>query len=146
MNQSGVLLVITTGLLNEIETDDELLGAVAHEVGHDYFSEYSKYSEHLFLRVKLNGKEKALLRQFENALAIIELQCDAFSAISMAYLGYNPYAFTEFVKRVSLKFPVDPKAYHPTPKMRREVVLGVVPKAKNQLLKTGRKPLDLLMQ
>ncbi len=132
INQSGAILVMTTGLLNELVSDDELLGLVAHEVGHDYFSEYSKYSEHLFLYTKLKGKETVLLRHFAQVLAILELQCDAFAAITMGHLGYDPSAFTSAVIRMNEKFPVDPEAYHPKPFMRKRVVSGVVMTVENE--------------
>ncbi len=127
MSNSGVVIVITTGLLTEVKNDDELLGFVAHEIGHEYFAEYTKYSEHLFKTIILAGdKEKALRRQFANALAILELQCDAFSAISLTHLGYNPIAFIEGLERMHKKFPTDPKTYHPPDEMRRRVVSEVI--------------------
>ena len=132
INQSGVMLVMTTGLLNELKSVDELLGLVAHEVGHDYFTEYSKYTEHLFLYAKLNGKETALIRYFAQVLAILELQCDAFAAITIGHLGYDPRAFTIAVIRMNKKFPVDPEAYHPKPFMRQRVVSGVTASVKSE--------------
>ncbi len=121
-NQSGIFLILTTGLLAEIRSDDELLGFIAHEIGHDYFAEYSKYSEHLFLTIRERSAEKALLRHFAKILAILELQCDAFAAITMKYLGYSPVAFSIAAQRMSKKYPVDPAAYHPTSQNRRDVV------------------------
>ena len=126
------MLVMTTGLLSELESDDELLGLVAHEVGHDYFSEYSKYTEHLFLYTKLRGREASLIRHFANVLAILELQCDAFAAITMGHLGYDPSAFTLAVIRMNKKFPVDPEAYHPKSFMRERVTSGVVTSVKSE--------------
>ena len=141
MNQSGVVLVISTGLLLETESDDALLGFIAHEVGHEYFIEYSKYSEHLFVTVKLNGNERALSRHFAHILAILELQCDAFAAITLAHLGYHPTAFAEAAERISGKFPVDPKAYHPSATMRKRVAREVLPKTLNQTGKQKFSPL-----
>ena len=123
--QSQYVLVITTGLLQEVQSDDELLGFVAHEVGHDYFMKYSLYAEPLYVKVKLTKSDTALHRNVANLLAIIELQCDAFSAITMAYLGYQPSAFTLAAQRMSEKFPVDPESYHPSTSMRVKVTRGV---------------------
>jgi predicted Zn-dependent protease len=38
MNDSGVLLMVTTGLIERATSDDEILGVVAHELGHDIHS------------------------------------------------------------------------------------------------------------
>ena len=138
INQSGVMLVMTTGLLKELSSDDELLGLVAHEVGHDYFAEYSKYSEHLFLSVYQKRKESAFIRHFAHVLAILELHCDAFASITLEHLGYNPTAFTSAVIRMNEKFPVDPEAYHPKPFMRKRVASSVIPATKEKQKKKAR--------
>jgi hypothetical protein len=47
MSASGVALVVSTGMIKRARSDDELLGYVAHEVGHEFFSTYSIYSKYL---------------------------------------------------------------------------------------------------
>jgi len=127
MEHSGVALIITTGLILEAKTEDEILGFVAHEIGHEYFSIYTRLSEQLFVAVHKNGREKALSRHFAKILAILELQCDAFAALTLYHLGYNQRAFTEAAERFSGEFPADPEAYHPKSKVRRRFVEKLVP-------------------
>lgn len=45
---SGAVLIISTGLLRRAESDDELLGFLAHEVAHSFFSERSVAAKELY--------------------------------------------------------------------------------------------------
>lgn len=69
-SDSGVVIVITTGALMEVKNDDELLGVIAHEVGHEYFAQYSIYTRHLLKEVSDTGKEQALIRHLSEIMMI----------------------------------------------------------------------------
>lgn len=56
---SGVILYITTGLFADAESDDEILGYVAHEVAHEYFAEYSDYTK---VSVQTGSTKRATFR------------------------------------------------------------------------------------
>jgi len=126
MSDSGVVLVITTGALLEVSSDDEFLGFIAHEIGHEYFGIYSIYLKHLLQKVSDRGRESALVHNLRKMLAIIELQCDAFAAITLAFAGYDPVVFIDALERFAAKYKEHPMAYHPPVGMRRQVALGVV--------------------
>jgi hypothetical protein len=127
MSDSGVVLVISTGLINETQNDDELLGFLAHEVGHEYFQKYSIYSKHLLSLVEENGKEKALTRHLSAFLLILEAQCDAFAAITLSHLKYNPIAMANFLERTAKKFPHHSSDSHPSDSIRRNIISKVIP-------------------
>jgi hypothetical protein len=124
-SDSGVVLVITTGALIEVENEDELIGLIAHEVGHEYFAQHSIYARYLLEKI-VDKKEIALVRHLSEVLSLLELQCDAFAAISTAYLGYDPFAFRNWLERVAKKFPDHSKGLHPKESVRREIVVGVL--------------------
>lgn len=121
-----VVVVLTTGTLLKVESDDELLGFIAHEVGHEYFAQYSIYTKHLLQMINDTGREAALLRSLNRMLALIELQCDAFAAITLTYAGCDPIAFIECMERFAKKFPKHPIDFHPCEIVRRRVVAGVL--------------------
>ncbi len=133
---TGTLLFISTGFLIEAESVDTLLGAVAHEIGHEYFTQYSIYTKHLFRLVKSNGNEQALEKKFINVLKILELQCDAFAVITLAHLKFNPFSFIEDLEKMMKRYPEDPKGFHPKIGIRKRVVKGILPIT----LKSSRKP------
>lgn len=124
---TGTVLFISTGFLQEAINDDEILGTISHEIGHEYFIEYSLYTKHLLKLVRANGNEIALAKKIGDSLALIELNCDAFAAITMSYLGYNPSAFIEGLERVGKKFKPKAKEIYPSEVIRRQVVENVVP-------------------
>jgi hypothetical protein len=123
---SGTSLYLSSELLLEIESVDELLGAVAHEVGHEYFTEYSIISNHLLTLVR-NGKETALERKLGDFLAIIELECDAFSALTLTHLGYDPTAFLDRLDNITKRFKVQVNSVHPPSNIRRQVIESIIP-------------------
>jgi Peptidase family M48 len=128
MSDSGVLLVVSTGLFVQAESVDEVLGYIAHEVGHEYYLHYSVYAKYLLNLVESKEKEPALMRKFNEVLSLIELESDAFSAITVAHLGFDPTAFIAGFERVEGKYAAKGKPYHPSIAVRRQVVESVVPK------------------
>ncbi|MGI8468921.1 MAG: M48 family metalloprotease [Pyrinomonadaceae bacterium] len=123
---AGVVLILTTGLFSEAQNDDEILGYIAHEIGHEYFTDYTIFTKHLFELVKSNGRERALSQRFADVLAILELECDAFAAITLSYLGYDSLAFIEGIERTAKKYKTVSDNLHPPAEMRRKVVTGVL--------------------
>jgi len=129
MSDSGVALVVTTGMLRSATSDDELLGYVAHEIGHEYFRDYSIYSRHLIQLINDEGKEPVLTRRMAENMAIIELQCDAFAGLTLTDLGYQPSAFISGIERTAHDFPNYSTGFHPPAAERRKVVEGILPAA-----------------
>lgn len=128
MADSGVVLVISTGAVASAASDDELLGYVAHEIGHEYFVKYSVAANYL-RRVLADGRhEPALTRKTAEALALIELQCDAFAALTLAATGRNPLAFISGYERMERDYPLFLAEQHPPDKARRQVVSSILPK------------------
>jgi len=127
MSDSGVVVVITTGMLSKITNDAELEGLIAHEVGHEYFAQYSIYTKYLFQKVTDSGNEIALKRNLSKLLMLLELQCDAFGALTSFHLGYDPLAFIDCLERVAKKFPNHSTNFHPVEEVRRRVVSSLFP-------------------
>ena len=97
MNDSGVLLMVTTGLIERASSDDEILGVVAHELGHDiHWRRTARARQTLELREHGAGTE-LMARQAREELAKIELECDAFSAITLAAMGRDPGVFGRYL-------------------------------------------------
>jgi predicted Zn-dependent protease len=129
MSDTGVVLVVSTGTILRVESDDELLGYAAHEVGHEFFARYSIATRYAFKTVVDSGREPALTEKLKEILAIIELQCDAFAAITIASLGYDPLESVRGLERTARDFPGFSTAGHPPNNVRRQVTAGVVPPA-----------------
>jgi len=129
MSDSGVVLVVTTGMIQQATSDDELLGYAAHEIGHEYFVFYSVESRHLIQTISERGKERALHRRMEEMLSLIELQCDAFAAITLARLNRNPLEFIRGIERVEQHYSQQNWNGHPFVELRRRVVEGVAPRS-----------------
>lgn len=126
-SDTGVVLVISTGMIERAASDDELIGYVAHEIGHEYYARYSIYSKHLLKLIAENGRETALGRKYLEALAIIELQCDGFAVIALNMLGYNSLSFIEGFEKTSRDFPGHSYGYHPPDEQRRKLVEQLIP-------------------
>jgi hypothetical protein len=129
MADSGVLLMISTGMVERAQSDDELLGYAAHETGHEFFVKYSVATNYLQSTIMAGGNEPVLARRAAELLAIIELQCDAFAALTLASLGYNPREFVKAIEQDSRDFPDYRTRAHPAEAERRKVVEDVVPAA-----------------
>jgi predicted Zn-dependent protease len=127
MSDSGVLLVVTTGMIENAASDDELLGYAAHEVAHEYFVFYSVESRHLLQTISDRGNEPALKRKMADVLTLTELQCDAFAALTLSALQYNPTDFIQGLERIDAAYPTIRKDNHPPTMIRRRVVESVAP-------------------
>lgn len=126
--ESGVVLVVSTGLIAKTESDDELLGLVAHEIAHEYFTEYSFYTKQILKAIEEGNQESVLERKYLEALSLIELHCDAFAALSLASMNYQPVSFIEFIERIDAEITKEKINFHPTPQVRKAVVQRILPK------------------
>lgn len=127
MNDSGVLLMVSTGLIERASSDDELLGHIAHEVGHDLFWRRTAQARGL-LEIYRTGNSTSLLKQrATQELGKIELECDAFSAITLASMGRNPLTFGRYLEMIEHDFPdyLDPNL--PPVALRAKVIESVAP-------------------
>ena len=71
MADSGVVLLMTTGLILGASSDDELLGYAAHEIGHEYFVHYSVMTQHLLKTVTGKGNEPVLRRKLAELFCLV---------------------------------------------------------------------------
>jgi hypothetical protein len=140
---TGTVLFISTGFLLEAESVDEILGSVAHELGHEYFTEYSIITKHLIGLTKIDGSKTALTNKFGEVLSIIELECDAFSSLTLAYLGYDPTAFINGIERMTGKYKAKLNSLHPATNLRRQVVENVIPSI---LIKENNRKVSLYLR
>lgn len=129
MTDSGVVIVISTGILKEAESDDEILGLISHEIGHDYYLPYSIDTKQFLEQVKANDREPFLIRHSQELLTIIEYECDAFSAVTLAYLGYRPIAFLDKLEKWQRQFPnnIREGGIHPALDKRRGFIKAILP-------------------
>jgi hypothetical protein len=127
MSDSGVALIITTGMIERATSDDELLGYVAHEIGHEFFATWSVPAKQLLHIASTNLNERAITRKMAEVLALIELDCDAFAALTLVALKRNPLAFIEGLERTGKDFPAYAGNNHPLDTSRRSVVSGILP-------------------
>lgn len=126
-SDTGVVPVISTGMFGRAESGNELLGYAAHEVAHEYFASYPILSKHLLKPVVESGKKEAIERKPSRTPAIVELQCDAFAAATLAHLGYNPLFFIEGMEDIGRDFPAYRVGFDPFNAVRRRTVEQVVP-------------------
>jgi predicted Zn-dependent protease len=81
---AGTWIAISTGLLEHVQTEDQLCALVAHELGHQYFiTEFWNAYE---------ANDLAGMRQ-------LELACDAIAAVTLIALGKDP---SELEKALSM--------------------------------------------
>lgn len=134
MSDSGVVLIISTGLLSRVRTDDELLGYTAHEIGHEFFRDYSVYTKFLLRLVADRGNEPDLDRHLKHMVTLLELHCDAFAAVTLGALGYNPSEFIRGLELTAHDYPQYDQANHPPASQRRKVVEHIVPTSALRIL------------
>lgn len=129
MSDSGVVLVFSTGMIQRAQSDDELLGYTAHELAHEYYAKYSVYSRYLLTLVRKEGNEPVLSEHLRKFLSLIELQCDAFAALKLNELGYDPIAFIDGLELSANDFPDVRSGNHPPLTQRRALVLALTNKS-----------------
>jgi hypothetical protein len=127
MNDSGVLMMISTGLIERAKSDDEILGHAAHEIGHDLFWRRTAHARQL-LELYQNAQATELqVREAKEDLAKIELECDAFSSLSLAVMGRNPVPFGQYLLDVERDFTDYLPEYLPAVADRVQVIKAVTP-------------------
>ena len=128
MNDSGVILMFSTGMLERATSDDDLLGHTAHEVGHDLFWRRTAQARQALELYRTKGVGTALTeRQALDELLKIELECDAFSAITLAAIRRNPLPMVRFHEAVGRDYPDYTRPDLPPDVLRAKVIEGVVP-------------------
>jgi hypothetical protein len=127
MNDSGVIMMVSTGLIARAMSDDEILGHAAHEIGHDLFWRRTAHARQL-LELYQSGKATELqAKEAREDLAKIELECDAFSSLSLAVLGRNPILFGQYLLDVERDFTDYLPEYLPAVADRAQVIKVVIP-------------------
>lgn len=122
ISDTGIVLAISTGVIERAVSDDELIGYLAHEIAHEYYAQYSIFSRHLLKLVSTSGHETALNRKYLEAISLIELQCDAFAVFTLSEFKYNALSFVEGFERAGKDFPKFSSGFHPADEQRRKLV------------------------
>jgi hypothetical protein len=126
MSDSGVLLCLTTGLLRWVKTEDELLGYVAHEVGHEWLARRTVELKNQYESYLAGGADKQAKIVMEK-LALIELEADCFASLTLAYLEKTPVEYVRSLQRSVMEYPDIPIGYHPRHSQRARVITSLVP-------------------
>lgn len=130
MSDSGVLLMFSTGMLERATSNDELLGHTAHEVGHDLFWRRTAQARQALELHRTEGVGTALTeRQAYEELLKIELECDAFSAVTLAAMGRNPMETARSHEAFAREYPDYSRPDLPPVSLRVRVIEGVIPAA-----------------
>lgn len=111
---SDALLVLTTELLQQLQSDDELLFLIAHEIAHSIFNEKSKAIKEILA----DHNVAALIHD----LAVIELSCDAIAARTLLHLGRDARAFADLNDKLDRSYKHEWGNYHPAASVRRSLV------------------------
>lgn len=127
MNDSGALLMISTGLIERAMSDDEIWGHVAHELGHDLHWQRTAQAREALELYKQGVGTKRSARQAKDELAKIELECDAFSALTLSLLGRNPLPFARYLVAVERDYPDYVPPDLPPTALRAKVIESVSP-------------------
>jgi hypothetical protein len=130
MNDSSALLMISTGLLERAQSDDELLAHIAHELAHDMFWRRTAKARETLDGERARGRgDSTAAKEAARELSFIELECDAFAAITLAAMGRTPAPFARYLKVIERDF----KDYVNTDlplglsAVRAKVIDGVIP-------------------
>ncbi|MBX7172288.1 MAG: hypothetical protein K1X72_15080 [Pyrinomonadaceae bacterium] len=134
-SDSGVALVISSGMIERLKNIDDLLGFTAHELAHEYFAKASIHTRYVIGLTENENEYRALTRKYWESMGLIEIQCDSFSALTLSVLGYNPLAFIEEIEGIENEFPQFVGKFHPSSNIRRQVVEGILSKEKFSIVK-----------
>jgi predicted Zn-dependent protease len=127
MSDSGVALVLSTGLLQRASSDDELLGIVAHELGHEYYTRRSYDLRQRYNTLSTLPDATVPINQVLAELSRVELDCDAFSAMTLATIGRNPTEFAKHLLSVDKEYNHQVQSDHPAAQVRARLITGIIP-------------------
>lgn len=128
MNDSAVLLMFSTGMLERATSDDELLGHTAHEIGHDLFWRRTAQARQALEFHRTGAVGVAMIeRQAYDELSKIELECDAFGAVTLAAMGRSPLAAARSHETFARDYPDYTRPDLPPAALRVKVIQGVIP-------------------
>lgn len=128
MNDNGVLMMISTGLIERASSDDEILGHVAHELAHDLHWRRTAKARATLALCQEHGNLNALeAREAREELARIEMECDAFSAITLSVLGRNPSFFGRYLENTERDYRDYLSSDLPSASVRAKVIAEVAP-------------------
>lgn len=128
MNDSAVLLMFSTGMLERATSDDELLGHTAHEVGHDLFWRRTAQARQALELHRAESAGAAMTeRQAYDELLKIELECDAFGAVTLAAMGRSPLAAARSHEAFARDYPNYARPDLPPAALRVKVMEDVIP-------------------
>ncbi len=138
MVDTDSVIVLTTGWLLYLKSDDEALGYVAHEVWHRLFERRMQKARQdyvLFSNTK-GGQLQAQSSILE--MARIELECDASAAVTLSALGYDATAFAGILERVTQDYGAGGVQGHPLTAQRanliRKLAISAVPRVSQSLV------------
>jgi hypothetical protein len=129
MSDSGVALIITTGMLERTSSDDLLLGIVAHEIGHEYYARRSHDLKQKYRMLSATPDSDMLLKDVLIKLSEVELDCDAFSAMTLAVIGRNPAPFANHLISIGKEYKEQLTPDHPSAELRARIITSIVPKS-----------------
>jgi Zn-dependent protease with chaperone function len=125
MSDSVATLVISTGLLQRAPTDDALLGAVAHEIAHEFYARRLRELKQQYLLLSASG-DAIPMQRTRVEVAELELDCDAFAAMTLAVIGRNPKEFSNLLIAISKDFNEQVAPDHPSADLRAKFITGIV--------------------
>lgn len=113
-NTGGELVYVYTGLINDVKSDDELAGILAHEMGHGIGAHLQREQRSMFLP-SIGAAITSIALQNKNADQVIglvnqaassgysrrhEREADILAVVYTYRAGYNPLSFEDFFQRI----------------------------------------------
>lgn len=126
MSDSIATLVISTGLLQRATSHDALLGAAAHEIAHEFYNRDLRNLKQRYLLLS-HSDNAALIETTRIQIARLELDCDAFAAMTLAVIGRNPKEFSNLLVGISKDFHEQLAPDHPSAELRAQFITSIVP-------------------
>ena len=128
MNDNGVLMMISKGLIERARSDDEILGHVAHELAHDLHWRRTARARSTLARCHERGSlDSPDAGNARDKLARIEMECDAFSALTLSALGRNAILFAQYLEATERDYPDYLSLDLPPANLRAKVIAEVLP-------------------
>lgn len=127
MSDSVTTLVISTGFLQRAPSDDALLGAVAHEIAHEFYARRLRDLKQQYRLLSAASENGAAMEATRVQIAKLELDCDAFAAMTLAVIGRNPKEFSDLLVGISKDFHEQIAPDHPSTALRAQFITSIVP-------------------